>query len=189
MSENIFEAQVENGQDALEAIKGFMLTCGQAIAPEVTEAWWRGLRGMDRWEGGVFVTQGKLSLSVNVLYDFPWGSTDANNHPVVIEATLMENTPSEMVHLESVLLNDQRDMDLIEWLFDGLDYNPKSQIKFIRKQARNARIDYICETLDFWQLDARWEDQTLGEKARKHYRRAYLAKKGELTELLENEVM
>lgn len=187
--ENIFDVQVENSQAALDAIKGFMLTCGETIAPEVTETLGRRPSGIDRWGGDVFITQGKLCLSVNVLYDFPWSSTDVNAHPVVIEATLMEDTPKEMVRLESVLLNDQRDMGLIEWLFDGLDYNPRSQIKFIRKQARNARIDYVCETLNFWQLDARWEDQTLGEKARKHYRRAYLAKKGELTELLENDVM
>jgi hypothetical protein len=186
---NIFEVEVENSQDDLEVIKGFMLTCGQTIAPEVTEAWWRGLRGVDRWEGSVFATQGKLSLSVNVLYDFPWGSTDANNHPVVIEATLREENPSEIVVLGSILLNDQRDMDTIEWLFDGLDWSPQSQIKFIRKSARNARIEYVCETLNLWQMEARWENQTLGEKARAHYRRAYLAKKGELTELLENDVM
>ena len=186
---DIFEVEVENAQAALDAIKGFMLTCGETIAPEVTETLGRRPSGIDRWGGDVFITQGKLCLSVNVLYDFPWGSTDVNAHPVVIEATLMEDTPKEMVRLESVLLNDQRDMDVIEWLFDGLDYNPRSQIRFIRRQARNTRIDYICETLNFWQLDARWEDQTLGEKARKHYRRAYLAKKGELTELLENDVM
>jgi len=186
---NIFEVEVENAQASLDAIKGFMLTCGEVIAPEVTESMGRHPSGIDRWGGDVFITQGKLCLSVNVLYDFPWGSTDVNAHPVVIEATLMEDTPNEMVRIGSVLLNDKRDMDTIEWLFDGLDYNPRSQIKFIRKQARNARIDYVCETLNFWQLDARWEDKTLGEKARKHYRRAYLAKKGELTELLENDVM
>lgn len=186
---NIFEVVVENAQESLDAIKGFMLTCGETIAPVVSQSLWRTPRGTDRWCGDVFITQGKLCLSVNVMYDFPWGSTDVNSHPVVIEVTLMENAPSEMVRLESVLLNDQRDMDTIEWLFDGLDYNPKSQIPYIRRQARNARIDYVCETLNFWQMDARWEDQTLGEKARAHYRRAYLAKKGELTELLENDVM
>ena len=74
-------------------------------------------------------------------------------------------------------------------LFDGMDWNPQSQIKFIRKSARNTRIEYVCETLNLWQMEARWENQTLGEKAREHYRRAYLAKKGELTELLENDVM
>lgn len=186
---NIFEVQVENTQAALDAIKGFMLTRGETIAPEVTESMGRRPSGIDRWGGDVFITQGKLCLSVNVLYDFPWGSTDVNAHPVVIEATLMENASSEMVRLESVLLNDQRDMETIEWLFDGLDYSPRSQIKFIRKQARNARIEYVCETLNLWQMEARWENQTLGEKARAHYRRAYLAKKGELTELLENDVM
>jgi hypothetical protein len=186
---DIFDIVVENSQDDLEVIRGFMLTCGETIAPEVTESMGRRPSGIDRWGGDVFVTQGKLSLSVNVLYDFPWGSTDANNHPVVIEATLREENPSEIVVLGSILLNDQRDMDTIEWLFDGLDWNPQSQVKFIRKSARNARIEYVCETLNLWQMEARWENQTLGEKARTHYRRAYLAKKGELTELLENDVM